>query len=93
MNLVFTDETTLEWDSVSSAGTYNLYRDLLSNLAALGYGNCQQSGLSATTAQDPDTVPPGDAFFYLVTAETSLLQEGPKGLRSGGGLRLGSTCP
>ena len=93
MNLLFSDQTTLDWDPEPSVGTYNLYRDLMSNLAAMGYGNCQQQGLSATTTQYTDNVTLGDGFFYLVTAETSLQQEGPKGFQSAGGPRLGPTCP
>lgn len=93
MNLVFINETTLQWDPDSSAGTYNMYRDLLSNLGGMGYGNCQQTGLISPTTLDTDTVPPGDAFFYLVTVENTILQEGPKGFQGGGAARLGPTCP
>ena len=92
-NLVFADELTLEWDPEPSVGVYNLYRDLMSNFAGLGFGNCQQPGLLVETATDMDPVPPGDAYFFLVTAENTLFQEGIKGTQGNGNARLGPTCP
>jgi hypothetical protein len=34
-----------------------------------------------------------DGFFYLVTVENRLSEEGTKGFDSGGGERTGSACP
>lgn len=92
-NLVFTDEVNLQWDPALSAGTYNVYRDLTSNLGALGYGNCTQPDLAGASAQDADALPLGQAYFYLVTVDDMLLQEGSKGFQSGGTERLGTHCP
>ena len=91
--LRFTDQTTLVWDPEKSVGVYNLYRDLISNLAGLGYGNCQQQDLAAATAMDGDAVPLNDGFFYLPTAANRLDEEGTKGSQSSGTERLGTACP
>ena len=91
--LIFTSQNTLEWNTHLSAGTYNLYRDLHSNLAGFGFGQCEQQGLAGTGATDVDPVPTGDAFFYLVTVENRLGEEGTKGPQSDGTERLGNTCP
>jgi len=91
--LRFTDKTTLVWDPEKSVGIYNLYRDLISNLAGLGFGNCQQQDLAAATATDADAVPLNDGFSYLATAENRLDEEGTKGFQSNGTQRLGTACP
>jgi len=91
--LRFTDKTTLVWDPEKSVGVYNFYRDLISNLAGLGFGNCQQQDLVAATAMDADAVPLNDGFFYLATAENRLDEEGTKGSRSNGTERMGTACP
>ncbi len=91
--LIFTSQDTLEWDAHLSAGSYNLYRDLHSNLAGLGFGQCEQQGLSGAGATDTDPVPIGDAYFYLVTVENRLGEEGTKGSQSDGSERLGNACP
>jgi hypothetical protein len=91
--LIFTSQDTLEWSAHLSAGTYNLYRGLHSNLTGLGFGQCEQQGLTGTGATDADPVPVGDAFFYLVTVENRLGEEGTKGSRSDGTDRLGNICP
>lgn len=92
LGLVFHDADTLVWDAEKSAGDYNLYRDLISDLAGLGYGTCQQQDIADETTTDTDAVPGGDGYFYLVTAENRLGEEGTKG-SSGGAERLGSVCP
>ncbi len=91
--LRFTSKTGLAWDAEPSAGSYNLYRDLLSNLTGLGFGQCQQQGLASTTTTDADAVPADDGFFYLVTVENRLAEEGTKGFQSGGIERQGAACP
>jgi len=92
-DLRFTDKTTLVWDPEKSVGIYNLYRDLISNLTGLGFGNCQQQDLTTETATDTDAVPLNDGFFYLATAENRLDEEGTKGSRSNGTKRQGTACP
>ncbi len=91
--LRFTDKTTLVWDPEKSVGIYNLYRDLISNLIGLGFGNCQQQDLAAATATDADAVPLNDGFSYLATAENRLDEEGTKGSQSDATERQGTACP
>ena len=68
----------------TSTGVYNLYRDPLSSLSGLGFGACQQLDLPTETATDVDVPSAGVGFFYLVTAENRLAEEGTKGFRSNG---------
>ena len=95
--LMFTTKTDLEWAAEGSLGDYNLYRDLMSNLTGLGYGACEQQGISGTSTTDSDAVPASDGFFYLVTAMNSLAEEGTKGFQASGGVpgveRAGTMCP
>jgi hypothetical protein len=93
--LFLTDTETLVWDPEPSVGHYNLYRDLLSSLSGLGYGQCEQQGLTAATATDAD-VPSsaGEGYFYLVTAANRLHEEGTKGWDSSAVERSNSeACP
>jgi hypothetical protein len=86
--LHFTDHQTLVWDAERSVGVYNLYRNLMSVLSGGDTGTCEQHDLTATTATDTDPAPSaGDGFFYLVTAENRLAEEGTKGWRSSGSER------
>lgn len=92
-DLRFADDTTLRWQGARSAGTYNLYRDLVSALAGLGFGQCEQQGIDTNSTTDNATAPAGDAFFYLVTVQNRLGEEGGKGNRSDGTERGGTACP
>jgi len=85
--LRLTDSQTLLWDAERSVGAYNLYRDLISNLAGFGYGLCQEGGITALTTTDSATPPPDGGYFYVVTAANRLDEEGPKGFSSTGGQR------
>ena len=88
--------TTLSWPAESSVGSYNLYRDTVSNLLDLGYGVCDQTALPDEMTTDDEPVPSNDGFFYLITAENLLGEEGTKGFRIEGETtieRLGSVCP
>jgi hypothetical protein len=91
--LRFTNPVRLEWSRDRSAAAFNLYRDALSNLAGLTYGNCLQTNLTDTFAIDPAVPITGNGFFYLVTALNRLVEEGPKGSASSGSPRLGNACP
>ena len=93
MGLNFTDVETLVWSPERSAGVYNFYRDLMSSLVSLGYGTCAQQDLIAATTTDNDPVPDGDGYFYLVTVENRLGEEGTKGLDSSDTVREGNVCP
>jgi hypothetical protein len=92
--LRFVGTTTLAWSPEPSAGTYNLYRDLLSTLSGRTYGACQQSSLASETATDTGTPPVGNGWFYLVTAENRLSEEGTKGQDAAGAERPNAyPCP
>jgi hypothetical protein len=91
--LLFSDHDTLIWDAERSAGTYNLYRALMSDLFGAGYGECFAPGLPATTGTDTGTPPASDGWFYLVTAENRLGEEGTKGWDSSATEREGNVCP
>lgn len=93
VDLRFADPTTLVWSPEKSTGAYNLYRDLLSDLAGGGYGSCLQQDLPDETTTDTDPVPLDDGFFYLATAVNRLGEEGTKGSDSGGTPRAGGVCP
>lgn len=86
--LRFDDIQTLVWDGEPSVGSYNLYRGAFTDLSGLGYGQCQQQGLPASTTTDTDAPATGAGFFYLVTAVNRLDEEGGKGSGRGG-----TTCP
>ncbi len=85
--LVFTDSETLTWPAERSAGVYNLYRDDTSD----GFGSCEEQDIAGTTTTD--TATPTAAFFYLVTVENRLDEEGTKGFQSNATERLGAVCP
>jgi hypothetical protein len=92
--LRFLDETTLAWNPERSVGLYNLYRDLLGALSGSSAGACEQQGLAGETATDSDAVPVGDGYFYLVTAENRLGEEGTRGADSAGASRpTTGACP
>jgi len=92
--LRFTDKVTLAWKPEKSTGVYNLYRGLVSTLPGLGYGGCQQQSLAAETATDAAVPTIGSSYFYLITAENLLAQEGTKGFNSAGVERANlSPCP
>jgi hypothetical protein len=92
--LLLDDDETLVWDPERSVGVYHLYRDLLSALSGLGYGQCEQYGIATETATDSDTPSASTGYFYLVTAENRLAEEGTKGWDSSDDERLNpSPCP
>ena len=68
-------------------------RDLISNIPGLGFGACAQQDLTSPTTDDTDAVPSGDAYFYLVTAENRLAENGTKGFQSDTTEREGTLCP
>ncbi len=89
----FSSKTVLQWSPERSVGTYDVYRDPVGSLP-VSFGSCFQGGLTAETATDASTPPAGVAWFYLVTAENRLLEEGTKGYRSSGAERPNSApCP
>ena len=92
--VLLADDVTLQWNPEKSTGRYNLYRDLISGLAGLGYGACEQQALPDETTTDPDTPLVATGYFYLVTAENLLTEEGTKGFHSDGSRRPNhDPCP
>ena len=86
------DAVSLAWDAEPGAGTYQVYRDLISGLA--GGGVCSQAGILLPQASDPQVPPVAVGYFYLVTSRNSLGEEGTKGFASSGAERWnGLPCP
>jgi hypothetical protein len=81
-NLRWTSKTQFNWDPEPSAGRYNTYRGDLGAFA--GYGACFHYGLTASSDSDTQVPGAGAGYFYLVTAENRLNEEGVKGYDSGG---------
>ena len=94
VGLRFAAKEILAWNPERSVGTYNLYRGLVQGLAGLGYGDCLQDGLPGDTATDGALPVTGQAYFYLVTAENLLAEEGSRGVDSAGADRgNANACP
>ncbi|HEV8200207.1 MAG TPA: DUF1800 domain-containing protein [Candidatus Polarisedimenticolia bacterium] len=80
------------WTSVTSATSYNVYRGLVSSLHQGDGAEChgRVPNRSLKTTENP---PVGDAFYYLVTAESDAGGEGTIGTGTGGRARpLRGTC-
>ncbi|HXV62500.1 MAG TPA: hypothetical protein VEK15_17505 [Vicinamibacteria bacterium] len=86
LGVEFTSGTDLAWDPQRSM-VYNVYRDLISNLIGLGFGSCLAPAERALPIAADSSVPAvGDGYFYLVTAENRLDEEGTKGFQAMGGI-------
>ena len=89
----FTSASAFGWNPEPSVGAYNVYRGLVSGLPS-SYGACFASGLTAVSATDAATPAAGQCYFYLVTAENRLAEEGTLGKKSDGTPRPNaSPCP
>jgi hypothetical protein len=87
------DHETLSWFAEPVAGDYNLYRDLVGGLPG-DFGSCLVADVEGTSWTDPERPPDSSGFFYLVTAENRLDEEGTKGWTSAGSERANDTpCP
>ena len=87
------DKQTVTWQPEPSVGRYNVYRGALTGISGLTYGDCLQQDLATETTSDTDLPPLADGFYYIVTAENRLHEEGTKGDRSDGIERQGTACP
>jgi len=76
------DGVTLQWSPEPSAGTYNVYRGLLSARSATNYGNCLLQGIADTSAADTAMPPLEDGYFYHATVENLFGEEGTLGYDS-----------
>jgi len=90
---LFASKTLLTWSPEKSVGTYDLYRDTLANLK-ITFGTCLTSGLTAASYTDAQVPSAGSGYFYLITAENRLGEEGTKGKQSSGVERPNAAaCP
>ena len=88
-NLIFTTVSDFEWDPFPGIGTYNVYRGAIGGFDP-SYGACAQPGVTTNSASDGSPIiSPG--FFYLVTTENKLADEGTKGSNDLGE-RTGTFC-
>jgi hypothetical protein len=92
-DLRFTGHDDLVWDADPGAAHYNLYREPISSLYELNYGNCFLQDLPSAVATDTDLGPSGGGYFYLATSVNRLDEESGKGSNSNGFDREGSVCP
>jgi len=93
-SLVFTDSETLAWNPEKAAAGYSLYRDQLTSLSGLGYGNCLATDIPTTTTTDAEVPLLSEGFFYLVASRNRLDEEGGKGFNSDGAERPNpAPCP
>jgi hypothetical protein len=84
VTLTFTDKTTLVWTPEGSTGTYNLYRGEITGLPG-SYGACKlPANIVGETTTDTDVPASGQCYFYLVTAQNRLAEEGTMGTDSEG---------
>jgi hypothetical protein len=82
--LYLADSQTLAWQPEKSVGIYNLYRGLVDGLDGTVYGFCEEPDIALNTTTDSDPVPVGNGYFYLVTAENRLAEEGTLGTKNTG---------
>jgi len=88
----FGDDGWLAWDAEPSAGTYTVYRDAVGGLP--GGGDCVAQGLLVPVYTAGDSPSPGEGWFYLVTVDNRLGEEGTPGHASDGTPRGGlAACP
>lgn len=88
------DHETMQWSAHVAAGDYAVYRDSLAALAAGDYGDCHTHDISSTSVYDTDLPPAGSGFFYLVSVENRLEEEGTLGSSSTGDERVpAAECP
>ncbi len=94
LDLRFANATTLGWDAEPSVGSYDVYRGMVAELHTGSYGTCLTQGLTVRQASDSEVPTAGQCFFYLVTAENRLTEEGTLGNDSSGTPRPNtSPCP
>lgn len=90
--LAYTDKSTMVWRPDRSVGTYNVYRGTVESLPGLAFGTCFARALPGETVTEANEPPEGSGWFYLVTAENRLWEEGTKGSQ-GSGVPRGNPAP
>jgi hypothetical protein len=91
-NLRFVNAQGLTWDVEPSAGSYNSYRGPLSTLAGEGYGVCLAVDLPDVLLTDAGIPAAAEGYFYLITSQNLLDEEGTKGFTSNG-IERGNAAP
>ena len=87
------DEVTLRWAAEPRSTAYNVYRGALATPPG-GFGACVHARVEETFVLETQDPPPGAGFFYLVTGENLLREEGTKGYASSGTERANpAPCP
>ena len=71
------DPDVLRWNATSGADYYDVRRGLLSQLDGEKFGTCLANDLAAFEIEDPDAVPTGDGYFYVVRADDAVCGPGP----------------
>jgi hypothetical protein len=92
--LSWDSDILMVWDAEPEAAEYHVYRDLLSNLSLASFGQCrdgQDADRTDTQWIDLDEPAPGQAFFYLVTADTGS-EEGSLGFATSAERSNFGTC-
>ncbi len=84
-------KSDLEWNPEKSVGTYSAYKDTLTTFPGT-YGACFATDVTTEGTTDVATPAAGTGWFYLVTAENRLGEEGTKGNRSDG-VERGNPAP
>lgn len=86
-------QAVLSWPVEPNAITYDLYRDDILALPGLGFGSCQETGISDPTTDDTTEPTADHGYFYLATAVNRVGEHGTKGAGSDLVERDGAICP
>lgn len=89
----FRTKTMLAWNPEKSVGVYNVYRNTIATLPG-AFGTCLGGSVPDASYTDATVPSAGTGYFYLVTAENRLGEEGTKGYQSSGVQRTNTAaCP
>lgn len=91
--VVLGDKQTLQWDWEPASTAFDLYRDPIT-LLPTEFGTCQASRVTTDSWADASLPAVGTGWFYLVTGENDLWEEGTLGTESSGAERPNTApCP
>lgn len=79
---VLGDKQTFQWDWEPTSTAFDVYRDPLS-LLPTEFGSCQASRVATNSWADANVPTAGAGWFYLVTGENDLWEEGTMGAETG----------
>ena len=83
----------LTWPPMTTAVRYDVYRGATGTMPG-SFGSCLASNLANTAYNDTAAPASRAGFFYLVTGENRLGEEGTKGIQSNGTVRTAApACP